>query len=173
LKDGANEKKVQASISKMLGDDFSVQNRYEQQEDFFRMMEIEKWITYLILSFILLIAVFNIIGSLSMLMIDKKEDIKILENMGASQKLIFRIFLLEGWLISFVGMIFGIILGLILCWLQIQFGLVSLGTAGSFIVDAYPVSVQFLDIVLVFVTVGILGLLASFYPAKQVYKRNN
>lgn len=169
LTDGANELQVQKKIQTVLGDTFLVKNKYEQQADFFRMMEVEKWITYLILSFIVLIAIFNVVGSLSMLIIEKKNDTKVLMNLGANRKLIFKIFLFEGWLISILGVVVGILLGLVVCWIQIQFGILSLnGTDGAFIVEAYPVLVKWTDIVLIFGTVSLLGFLAAIYPAHKL-----
>lgn len=169
LTDGANELQVQKKIQTVLGDTFSVKNKYEQQADFFRMMEVEKWITYLILSFIVLIAIFNVVGSLSMLIIEKKNDTKVLMNLGANRKLIFKIFLFEGWLISVLGVVVGILLGLVVCWIQIQFGILSLnGTDGAFVVEAYPVLVKWTDIVLIFGTVSLLGFLAAIYPAHKL-----
>ena len=169
LTDGANELQVQKKIQTVLGDTFSVKNKYEQQADFFRMMEVEKWITYLILSFIVLIAIFNVVGSLSMLIIEKKNDTKVLMNLGANRKLIFKIFLFEGWLISILGVVVGILLGLVVCWIQIQFGILSLnGTDGAFVVEAYPVLVKWTDIVLIFGTVSLLGFLAAIYPAHKL-----
>ena len=164
----ANINRVQKEIREILGDNFRVQNRYEQQENFFRIMKIEKWISYLILSFILLIAVFNIIGSLSMLIIEKEQDIKILRNMGANTKQIRNVFLYEGWLISVLGSFVGIVIGVLLCLIQQHFGIISLGGANNFIIDAYPVEVQFLDVALIFVTVVAMGFLAVRYPVKFI-----
>ena len=154
------------------GDRFIVQNRYEQQADVFRIMEIEKLISYLFLTFILTIACFNVIGSLSMLILDKREDTETLRNLGADDRLIARIFLFEGRLISVFGAIAGIVLGLLLCFLQQRFGLISLGGGnGSFVVDAYPVSVHATDIILVFVTVITVGFLSVWYPVRYLSKR--
>ena len=170
LQPGTDAKAFKKELRSQLGPKYAVLDRYEQQEDFFRMMEIEKWVTYLILSFILLIAVFNIIGSLSMLIIDKKDDIRYLQYLGARPKSIFRIFLYEGWLISIIGAVVGLALGLLLCWLQAEFGLVRVQSGGSYIVDAYPVKVQLVDILVIFVTVIALGFLSALYPARQVAK---
>jgi len=167
LKAGVNEKKFIKSTQAALGPGFCVLDRYHQQQDFYRMMEVEKWITYLILSFILMIAAFNIIGSLSMLIIDKKDDIKVLENIGMNRRGIFRIFMGEGCLISLVGVIAGILLGLVLCYLQARFGLITMGSGGSYIVNAYPVDVRFTDILIICVTVIVLGIAASAYPAAK------
>ena len=170
LKSGANVSSVQSKIEKMLGDDFVVQDRYQQQADVFRIMEIEKLISYLFLTF--MIACFNVIGSLSMLILDKKDDVVTLRSLGANDKLISRIFLFEGRLISLFGAISGIILGLILCFVQQKFGVISLGGGGgTFIVDAYPVSVHAWDVVLVFITVLTVGFLSVWYPVRYLSKR--
>ncbi len=159
-------------IEKILGDGFVVQDRYEQQEDVFRIMEIEKLISYLFLTFILMIACFNVIGSLSMLILDKKEDVITLRSLGADDQLIRWIFLFEGWLISLFGAIAGIVLGLLFCFIQQIFGVISLGgDGGTFVVDSYPVSVHFWDIVIVFVTVLAVGFLAVWYPVRYLSKR--
>jgi len=167
LTDGANHDQVQREIKQILGDGFHVRNRFEQQESFFRIMQIEKWITFLILSFILLIASFNIIGSLSMLIIDKKNDIQTLRNLGTSSRLIRRIFLFEGWMISIIGAIVGISIGIILVVLQQHFGFLRIG---SYIIEYYPVVLKFTDIVLIFFTVIFMGFLAAYYPAKYIEK---
>lgn len=172
LKSDANVSSVQAKIKKILGDAFVVQNRYQQQADVFRIMEIEKLISYLFLTFILMIACFNVIGSLSMLILDKKEDVVTLRSLGADDKLISRIFLFEGRLISLLGAVTGIVLGLTLCFIQQRFGVISLGGGGgTFVVDAYPVSVHAWDIVLVFVTVLAVGFLSVWYPVRYLSKR--
>ena len=142
LKAGADTDAVKKHIQDLLGDDFLVQDRYEQQADTYRIMEIEKLISYLFLTFILMIACFNVIGSLSMLIIDKRDDVVTLRNLGASDRQIVRIFLFEGRMISFFGAFAGVVLGLLLCWLQQEYGLIALGSSGSFVVDAYPVSVH-------------------------------
>lgn len=172
LKDGVNESEFIKKASKILGSKYDVKNRYAQQQDFYRMMEVEKWITYLILLFILMIAIFNIIGSLSMLMIEKQDDVKILSNLGMRSHDIFRIFLFEGALITISGVVAGIVSGLIICWLQATFEIVSMGNGGSFIVNAYPVSVKVADVIIIFITVCALGFLSAAYPASQVLKKD-
>lgn len=169
LVDGTKVKRVQSAIKDILGDKFLVQNQTEQQEDFYRIMKIEKWISFFILAFILLIATFNIIGSLSMLMIDKKEDIEIYRRIGAPDEMVQRIFLYEGWLISIVGAVVGMVIGLILCFLQQYVGLLKMGS--GFMVDNYPVQVQFGDVVAIFITVVLLGFLSAYYPAKSVERK--
>lgn len=172
LKDDADLVSVQAAMKQMLGDEFQVQDRYEQQEDVFRIMEIEKLISYLFLTFILMVACFNVIGSLSMLILDKKEDVVTLRSLGADDRLISRIFLFEGRLISLFGAVSGIILGLALCFVQQEFGIITLGgTGGVFVVDAYPVSVHAGDILLIFVTVLTVGFLSVWYPVHYLSKR--
>lgn len=172
LKPGADVTAVQRKITRILGDEFVVLDRYEQQADVFRIMEIEKFISYLFLTFILAIACFNVIGSLSMLILDKREDVETLRNLGADDRLIARIFLFEGRLISLFGALSGIVLGLLLCYIQQRFGIISLGGGnGSFIVDAYPVSVHVTDVVLIFITVITVGFLSVWYPVYYLTRR--
>lgn len=172
LKPGSNFERVKAKIQEMAGTRFVVRDRYEQQEDTFRIMKVEKLMAYIFLTFILVIACFNIIGSLSMLMIDKRNDVVTLRNLGASDRQIIRIFLFEGRMISAIGAVIGIAIGLLLCLLQQQFGLIGLGsTEGSFVVDAYPVSVHPWDIVVVFFTVLAVGFISVWYPVHYFAKR--
>lgn len=172
LKPGSNIDAVEKKMEEILGERFVVQNRYEQQADVFRIMEIEKFISYLFLTFILAIACFNVIGSLSMLILDKRDDVETLRNLGAGDQLITRIFLFEGRMISVFGASIGIVLGLLLCFLQQKFGLISLGGGNcSFVVDAYPVSVHLTDVLLVFVTVIAVGFLSVWYPVKYLSRR--
>lgn len=169
LKAGSDLDAVKAEMKKVAGSKYKVLDRFEQQEDTFKIMKIEKLIAYIFLTFILVVACFNIIGSLSMLIIDKKDDVKTLRNLGADDKTISRIFLFEGRLISLVGAVAGIAVGLLLCWLQQTYGLVALGqSSGTFIVEAYPVSVHPEDIALIFVTVIAVGWIAVWYPVKKV-----
>ena len=170
----ADIKKVKSEIKQILGSDFLVQDRYEQQADTYRIMEVEKLISYVFLSFILLIACFNVIGSLSMLIIDKRNDVVTLRNLGADDQLITRVFLFEGYMITFFGALIGVGLGLILCFIQQEFGIISLGSgasAGAFVVDAYPVSVYATDVVLVLITVLVTGFLSVFFPVRYVTRR--
>lgn len=172
LKAGSNFEEVKRKIKNITGDNFIVEDRYEQQGDTFRVMKIEKLIGYIFLTFILVVACFNIIGSISMLIIDKKEDVVTLRNIGASDKQIVRIFLFEGRMISTLGAIIGIIIGLVLCWLQQTYGLVGLGkSSGSFIINAYPISVHPEDIAAVLITVIAIGYLATWYPVNYFSKR--
>ena len=172
LQDGVDIRQAQADIQKILGNGFTVKDRYEQQEDVFRIMEVEKLIAYLFLTFILLVASFNIIGSISMLIIDKKEDVRTLRNLGAKDNQIIRIFLFEGRMISGFGALIGIIVGITLCYLQQTYGLITLGnSSGSFVVDAYPVSVHPWDVVIVFFTVLLVSYGALWYPVRYLSKR--
>ena len=168
LKEGANVRKVKRDISRQLGNKFVVQDRYEQQDDVFRIMRIEKLIAYLFLTFILLVASFNIIGSLSMLMIDKENDIQMLRNLGAAPGDVRRIFILEGNMISLLGALVGVAIGVALCWLQQQYGLIAMGKSeGAFIVESYPVVVRAWDIVLVLLTVVVVSALIVWYPVHR------
>ena len=172
LKPGSNFESVKSEIKQIVGDNYYVRDRFEQQDDTFKIMKIEKFIAYIFLTFILMVACFNIIGSLSMLIIDKKDDVVTLRNLGASDRQITRIFLFEGRLISAIGAVVGICMGLLLCWLQQTYGLVKLGSSsGSFVVNAYPVSVHPEDIILVFITVLVVGFLAVWYPVRYFSKR--
>ena len=168
LKEGANVRKVKREISRQLANKFVVQDRYEQQDDVFRIMRIEKLIAYLFLTFILLVASFNIIGSLSMLMIDKENDIQMLRNLGAAPGDVRRIFILEGNMISLLGALVGVAIGVALCWLQQQYGLIAMGKSeGAFIVESYPVFVRAWDIVLVLLTVVVVSALIVWYPVHR------
>ena len=172
LKPGSDFERVKRQMEEIAGDQFYVQDRYEQQNDTFRIMKVEKLIAYVFLTFILVIACFNIIGSLSMLIIDKKEDVVTLRNLGASERQIIHVFLFEGRLISAIGAVIGVVVGLLLCWVQQQYGIVRLGSSeGSFVVDAYPVSVHPWDIVLVFFTVLAVGFLSVWYPVRYFSRR--
>ena len=170
----ADIKEVKKDIKRLLGNDFLVQDRYEQQADTYRIMEVEKLISYVFLSFILLIACFNVIGSLSMLIIDKRNDVVTLRNLGADDQLVSRVFLFEGYMITFFGALIGVGLGLILCFIQQEFGIISLGSgasAGAFVVDASPVSVYAIDVILVLITVLVTGFLSVFFPVRYLTRR--
>ena len=172
LKEGLKTDKVKEQLKAQLGERFKVEDRYEQQNDVFRVMRIEKLISYLFLSFILLVACFNIIGSLSMLMIDKRQDIQTLRSLGATDSQICTIFRLEGHIISLAGALLGLVLGGVLCWIQQEYGIVRMGDSeGSFIIDTYPVSVYWTDILLVLVTVLAVGWLAIWYPVRYLSKK--
>jgi len=169
LKEGASEDLVKAEISRILGSKFAVKTQFEQHELFYKVMQSEKWAIFIILAFILVIASFNILGSLSMLIIDKKADIAILKSMGANQKLIRTIFLFEGWMISLAGAFFGLILGVIICWIQIEFEILKIpGNDGSFIFSAYPVQIRIGDLLAIFMLVTGIGFLAAWYPIRFI-----
>ncbi len=171
LKRGAKLTSVKANLAKQLGSGFKVMDRYEQQESTFQIMKIEKLISYIFLTFILMVACFNIIGSLSMLIIDKKDDAVTLRCLGADNKQIRSIFMLEGRLISLIGAVAGIMIGLALCLAQQYYGVVRFGNQeGAYIIDAYPVSVRLWDIVLIFVTVIVVGFLAVWYPVRSMIR---
>ena len=172
LKDGSDLESVKSEMQDIAGTKYRVLDRFEQQDDTFKIMKIEKIIAYIFLTFILIVACFNIIGSLSMLIIDKKDDVVTLRNLGANDQQITRVFLFEGRMISAIGAIVGILIGLLLCWLQQQYGLVSLGDSdGSFVVNSYPVSVHYTDVTLIFFTVLVVGWLAVWYPVKYFSRR--
>ena len=169
LREGANVSRVKRELARLLGSKFIVRDRYEQQEDVFRIMRIEKLIAYLFLTFILLVASFNVIGSLSMLLIDKEKDIRTLYNLGAKPSDVRRIFILEGNLISLLGALFGIAIGVALCWAQQHYGLIAMGQSeGAFIVEAYPVVVKVWDLLLILFTVVIVSALVVWYPVRKL-----
>jgi lipoprotein-releasing system permease protein len=168
---GADPGAVRQGLEEALGPGFTIRDRFQQQELIYRIMKTEKWAIFLILSFILLIATFNVIGSLSMLILDKRKDIAILSSLGASRQLIRRIFLTEGMLITLAGAVAGMILGAIIALLQQKFGIITLGSRGStFVVDAYPVDMHLSDFLLVFLTVGFIGVIAAWYPVFNIRK---
>jgi lipoprotein-releasing system permease protein len=162
---------LQSELSALLGQQFRLQNRNEQNELFYRIMKAEKWAIFFILSFILVIASFNIIGSLTMLILDKQKDIDTLDSLGASTQLIKRIFLLEGWLISISGAVIGLVMGSFISWLQAEYGMVKLSGSGSFIIDAYPVVFLVQDVLKVFCAVVLIGFLAAWIPVRYVARK--
>ena len=163
-----NIKQAKRAIAQVMGEGYNIHNRYEQQKDFFRILRVEKLLTSLLLAFILLIATFNGIGALSMLIIDKKNDIRILSHLGANEQLIKRIFLFEGWLVNAIGAIGGVVVGLTICLLQEHFGLLKLGNGVEYVISAYPVAVQGLDILLVIGIVWILSLISVWIPVRRI-----
>ncbi|MDY3063763.1 MAG: FtsX-like permease family protein [Bacteroidaceae bacterium] len=172
IADGYTTDDVKHLIQPLLGKDLKALDRFEQQEDVFKIMKVEKYVAYIFLTFILFIACFNIIGSLSMLIIEKKKDIATLRNLGATNKQIRNIFLLEGRMISLFGASLGILIGLTLCLLQQYFGFLKLGNKdGAFIVEAYPVEVNPLDIIIILATVFIVTYLVSWYPVHYLSKQ--
>jgi len=168
--DDTDEKRLQKEVNNIFGDDFIVQNRFEQQEIFYRVMRSERFAIFLILTLILIIASFNIIGSLTMLIIEKERDIEILKSLGADRELIRRIFIFEGWLISIIGAALGLILGFIICWLQQTYGLVRL-QSDSLLLTAYPISMELKDFIIVPVTVLMIGYWAAWYPVRYLTKK--
>ena len=171
VKDGADVAKVKSEIEHILGSDFLVLDRYEQQRDVYKVMQVEKLISYVFLTFILLVACFNIIGSLSMLIIEKRDNMNTLRSFGANNKIISNIFVFEGVIVSFVGAVVGILLGLVLCLAQQEFGLISTGGSGDFIMDSYPVRVMWSDVLVVFATVLVTGVVAVWLPVRILTKR--
>lgn len=168
IADGYNTSKAKREIQEVLGEGYTLQDRYEQQEDFFRILRVEKLLTTLLLVFILLIATFNGIGCLSMLIIDKQKDIQTLSHLGASDNMICKVFLLEGWLVNTIGALGGFVVGLGICLLQEHFGLLKLGNGEEYVISSYPVAVQGWDIVVVALMVLLLGALAAWIPAKRI-----
>lgn len=172
LKPGTDLDAAKRKIKNLAEGRFNVLDRFEQHADTFRIMQVEKALAYLFLSFILVVACFNIIGSLSMLIIEKKKDVQTLRNLGATDRTLTRVFLFEGRMISALGAVVGILLGLLLCWLQQEFGLVPMGdSSGTFVVNAYPVSVHYSDVLIVFITVLAVGWAAAWYPVRYMSRR--
>ena len=172
LKQGSDFEATKEKIKQIAGGKYLVMDRYEQQDETFRIMKIEKLIAYIFLTFILIVACFNIIGSLSMLIIDKKDDVVTLRNLGATDRQITQVFLFEGRMISAIGAVIGILTGLLLCWIQQTYGIISLGSSeGAFVINAYPVSVHPWDIVIILFTVLAVGFLSVWYPVNYFSKR--
>ena len=165
---GASVRQAKREISAVLGADYQVLDRYEQQADFFRIMHIEKLMTTLLMVLILLVASFNVVGSLSMLILDKKQDILILSHLGATTPQIRRIFMAEGWLISLLGALGGLIIGVIICLVQEHFGILKLGSGSEYVLSAYPVAVRWTDILIITAIVLVLGALAAWLPARRI-----
>ena len=168
LRPGTDVELFRNEIKKLIGNEFLVQNRNDQNALFYKIMRSEKWAIFFILTFILIVASFNIIGSLTMLMLDKREDIRTLQNLGASKRLIRNIFLLEGWMISIIGALIGLIIGSVIAWIQSRFGIIKLSGSGSFIIDAYPVVYKIQDVIKIFATVIFIGFLAAWYPVRYI-----
>ena len=167
-------KKVKKTVAAVIGADYTVKNQQEQQETLYRIMRSEKWAVYVILTFILILATFNVVGSLSMLMIDKRKDTEILKSMGADKHLIQRIFMNEGLLISVAGGIIGLLLGIILVLLQQRFGFVKFGTGGgNYVVDAYPVLLKLKDVLLIFATILVVGCTSAFLTVRHALRKSN
>ena len=169
--DGVNAVRAKRDIEAILGDGFRVLDRYEQQSDIYKVMQVEKLISYIFLTFILLVACFNIIGSLSMLIIEKRDNMNTLRSFGADNRIISDIFVFEGLMVSFMGAVAGILLGLLLCLAQQEFGFISTGNSGEFIMDSYPVKVEWGDVVAVFVTVLVTGFVAVWLPVRFLTRK--
>lgn len=173
LKPGSDLGSVKEKMRALAGDKYKVMDRYEQQAETFSIMQIEKYMAYIFLTFILIVACFNIISSLSLLILDKRDDAETLRSLGATDKMIRGIFLIEGRIIALIGAVAGTLLGLLLCWIQQEFGIVKLGSSsGSFVVDAYPVSVHYDDVAIIFLTVVIVGWLAVWYPISSYTRQH-
>ena len=166
FKKNANQKKVLQEISALTGNDFEVKDRFQQHELLYKIINAEKWAVYLILTFILIIAVFNITGSLTMLIVDKSKDIRTLESLGADQSMLRRIFFTEGLLITLIGLVLGTVVGVLIVLLQDRYSLVMISEF-----DAYPVVLKGLDLVLISFTVLLIGAIAAWFPANSILKR--
>ena len=171
LTTGADVSEVKRNIETILGSDYIIKDRYEQQDDIYKVMQIEKLISYIFLTFILLVACFNIVGSLSMLIIEKRENMETLRSMGADNSTVANIFIYEGIIISAIGAVSGIIAGIALCLAQQRFGFISMGNTESFVVNSYPVEIQAKDILTTFVTVLIVGITAVWLPVKMLTRK--
>jgi len=170
LKKGSNEDEINKKITAIAGSDFKIKNRFQQHELIYKIMRSEKWAVFLILTFILIIAIFNVISSLTMLVIEKKKDIVIYRSMGAEISFLRKVFLTEGMFITLTGAIAGLLTGAVICFAQEKFGLITLGGSGSFVIDTYPVKMAALDFLYVFITVCCIGLLAAWYPARRLIR---
>ncbi len=171
VKNGQEIEIVKTKIQQLLGEKYRVLNRFELHDVFFKMMQSEKAIIFLILLFILIIASFNVLSSLTMLLIDKKQDIAVLKSLGATDKTIRKIFFLVGWLISLIGATIGVCLGIVVCLLQINFGLIKLSGGGGFIIENYPVAIHLIDIAVIFITVALIGYFSSLFLVRFTTKR--
>ncbi len=165
-----NHRRIQRAVTDLTGENFNVRNRYQQQEFLYKIMRSEKWAIFLILSFILAIAAFNIVGSLTMLVIEKSKDIKTLWFLGANKRLLKNIFIAEGLFVSIGGALIGMVLGFIVCWIQMKFGIISLQADGAFIIEAYPVAMRAPDFFYVLLIVVCIGFTASIIPANRITK---
>jgi len=163
--------KVQHILQQVAGDSLVVKNRIQQNELLYKTMKSEKWAIFFILVFILIVASFNVVGTLTMLIIEKKNDIQTLRYLGSSMNSIKRTFILEGLIISFIGAVSGLLIGSIICYLQQEYGIVKLRGAESFIIDAYPVKILLRDVLLVLVSVSAIGIIASWYPIRFITRR--
>ncbi len=168
----ADVESIQKKLQMLLGDKYFVKNKYQQEELLFKIMKSEKLAVFMILSFILLIATFNVIGSLSMLIIDKRKDIAVLKSLGASNHTIRNIFFTEGMMISLFGALLGLLIGGIVCWVQQTFGIIKINSGSTFVMEAYPVKILFTDFVYVLLIVSFIGFIAAWYPVKYISKKH-
>ncbi len=171
IKKGYDISEIQRQIESIIGGNYSIKTRIQQHEFLYKVMQAEKWIIYAILTFILIIASFSIIGSLMMLIIDKKEDSKTLRVLGAELQTIKRLFLYEGFFITLFGAISGMAVGYIICWIQQQFGLIKINVSGELLIDSYPVNMMGIDFFVIFTTVIAIGYFVSYYPVYFITKR--
>ena len=171
LKRGANEERAQKRVIAMFGDKFDVKNTYQQKEFAFKILKSEKFMAFMILTFVLLIASFNVVGSLSMLMIEKKRDMFILQSMGVDKQMLGRIFITQGWMIVLAGALVGLALGALLCWLQMEFGFFKVTDAGTYIIDSYPVALRGMDFVMILSAVVGVSFLTIYFPVKYFVKK--
>lgn len=172
LSPDADARKVKKQVEMLVGEDYSVKNQQEQQATLYKIMRSEKWAVYVILTFILILATFNVVGSLSMLMIEKRKDTEILKAMGANNWLVRKIFINEGLLISVAGGIIGLLLGIFVVFLQQRFGFVKFGSGGNYIVDAYPVLLKIQDVLLIFATILIVGCTSSYLTVRHAFRED-
>jgi len=171
LKPGAYEKKAQKRVAAIFGQGFEVKNTYQQKEFTYKILKSEKFMAFMILTFVLLIASFNVVGSLSMLMIEKKSDMFILQSMGTDRQILSRIFMTQGWMIVLAGAFSGLLLGALLCWLQIEFGFFKVTGAGTYIIDSYPVALRWRDFVMILLAVAGVSFLTIYFPVKYFVKK--
>ena len=171
LRPGANEAQTQKRIAAIFGNKFDVKNTYQQKEMVYKILKSEKFVTFMILTFVLLIASFNVVGSLSMLMIEKKNDMFILQSMGTDRQMLSRIFITQGWMIVIAGAFAGLILGALVCWLQIEFGFFKVFGAGTYIIDSYPVALRWSDFVMILIAVAGVSFLTIYFPVKYFVKK--
>ena len=171
LKPGADETKVQKRVAAIFGDAFDVKTTYQQKEFAYKILQSEKFMAFMILTFVLLIASFNVVGSISMLMIEKKSDLLIFQSMGVDRQMLGNIFMIQGWMIVMSGAIAGLSIGAILCWLQMEFGFFKVTGDGTYIIDAYPVAVRWKDFALILTAVAGVSFLTIFFPVKYFVKK--
>ena len=171
LKPGANDAKAQKRVAEIFGDKFDVKTTYQQKELIYKINQAEKFMAFMILTFVLLIASFNVVGSLSMLMIEKKNDMFILQSMGVDKQMFGRIFITQGWMIVLTGAFAGLLLGALLCWLQMEFGFVKITSTGTFIVDSYPVALRWNDFAMILCAVVGVSFLTIYFPVKYFVKK--